>query len=508
MKKNFMTVAAMAVVAFFVSTEVAKAADITFSGQITTRMEVNEHSGGGASTGSGIGTAAAPSFNNDADEFIFSRVRLNAHANVNDTTSAFIQLQSVRNWGNPTSIAGGGAATGTVGTGAGSGNASGTANDADASVGVHQAYFILKNFANLPIAMDAKVGRQEIILDGHRLFGNTVWTPGMQSHDAITLSHKHDNMSLTLGMIRATENARTVDRNDANDSDAWLAHLNLKGVLGGQFSGYYVFIDEGCGGVSAAAAAGAVTNGGCTTGENNFHTIGGRQAGQLFGLDYRGEAYFQFGRADGVQNVNAGNPDTDRSAYMIGARVGKTFNNVMFKPGVTLWYDYLSGTTDEDQRNGDWNSFNTLFDTGHKFYGLQDLFLGVGTGAATGTRGLGLQDLAIKFKLNPMPGWTLKMAAHAFATAEGVGANPLTSGVTSSCGPGVRGCNNTANESYLGNEIDVTLINKYNANTNISVGYSNFNGSALFKEIKQSGTAGTVGDKDANWAYVQFDVKF
>jgi hypothetical protein len=496
MKKNFLTVAAMAVVAFFVSTEVAKAADISFSGQITTRMEVNEHSGGGSGTGSGIGTATAPSFNNDTDEFIFSRVRLNAHANVNDSTSAFIQLQSVRTWGQPSSAAQ------TVATGAGSGNASGTANDADATVGVHQAYFILKNFANLPIAMDAKVGRQEIILDGHRLFGNTIWTPGMQSHDAIVLSHAHDNMSLTLGLIRAQEDARLSDRNDANDSDAYLAHLNIKGVLGGQFSGYYVFLDNGCGGVAAAGTAGA---GGCSNGENNFHTIGGRQAGQLFGLDYRGEAYYQFGRADGVQNANAGNPDTDRSAYMFGVRVGKSFNNVMFKPGITLWYDYLSGTSDKDQRNGDWNSFNTLFDTGHKFYGLQDLFLGVGGGGATGTRGLGLQDLAVKLKFQPIPGWTFKAAAHAFATAEGAQANSSTAGFASTS---TVGANQGGNGSYLGNEYDLSLHNKYNANTNISIGFSNFNGTSTFKAIKQVGGANVIGSNDANWAYVQFDVKF
>jgi hypothetical protein len=51
MKKNFLTVAAMTVVAFFVSAEIAKAADVTFSGQVRTRWEVNEQNGGTAATG-------------------------------------------------------------------------------------------------------------------------------------------------------------------------------------------------------------------------------------------------------------------------------------------------------------------------------------------------------------------------------------------------------------------------------------------------------------------------
>jgi hypothetical protein len=469
MKKNFMTVAAMAVVAFFVSTEIAKAADISFSGQIRTRWEANEHTGN---------TQAGGNFGNNTDDSIFSSVRLAATANVNESTSAFIQLQSTRNWGNTTA--------GTGGSGAGEGNASNTANDNDSSVGVHQAYFTLKNFANLPIAMDAKVGRQEIILDGHRLFGNTVWTAGMQSHDAIRLNHKHDNMTLSLAYILANEDGRSADFNDGSDQDVYLAYFNYKGVLGGQFSAIYAYNN-------AAGTLGA--------GENSFSTIGGRQAGQLFGLDYRGEAYYQWGNADGTQNGNAGNPDTDRSAYMFGVRVGKTFQSVMFKPGVTLWYDYLSGTTDEDQRNGEWSSFNTLFDTGHKFYGLQDLFLGVGGGGATGTRGLGLQDLAIKFKLNPMPGWTLKLAAHAFATAQNAQTETTTAGFITTSPNGT--IQHEASQ-YLGNEIDLTLVNKYNANTNVMIGFSNFNGTNTFKTIKGA----TSGSADANWAYVQFDVKF
>ncbi|MEK9628616.1 MAG: alginate export family protein [Nitrospinota bacterium] len=492
MKKNFLTVAAMAVVAFFVSTEIAKAADITFSGQIRTRMEFNEHSGGRPATGSGFGTAASPSFNNDTDEFTFSSVRLAANANINDTTSAFIQMQSVRNWGNTT--------TANVADGSGSGNASGTADDADATVGIHQAYFTLKNF--LVDGVDMKLGRQEIKLDGWRLFGNTIWTPGMQSHDAVTFHHAHDNMTIVGGYIKAQEDSRDEDRNDANDSEVYLLWGNYKGVLGGQFSAYYVFVDNGCGGVTAAAAGGGA--GGCTNGENNFHTIGGRQAGQLFGLDYRGEFYYQFGRADGLSDLT-GAPDTDRSAYMFGVRVGKTFGNVMFKPGITLWYDYLSGTTDADQADGEWSSFNTLYDTGHKYYGLQDLFLGVGGGGTAGTQGLGLQDLAVKFKMNPMPGWTLNLDAHAFATAEGICANPTTSGV--SCA-NTSGANNARYETWLGNEFDLTLVNKYNKNTKIMIGFSNFNASAGMKKIKSVTTAGSVGPADANWAYLQFDVQF
>jgi len=67
MKKNFLTVIAMTVVAFFVSSEIAKAADISFSGQVRTRWEVSEHLGNGAVAGAGN---RAEAFADKADDFV------------------------------------------------------------------------------------------------------------------------------------------------------------------------------------------------------------------------------------------------------------------------------------------------------------------------------------------------------------------------------------------------------------------------------------------------------
>jgi len=488
MKKNFLTVIAMTVVAFFVSAEIAKAADITFSGQVRTRWELAEHIGNGVV--SGANDSNGKGFNNTPDDFINSSVRLAATANINESTSAFIQMQSNRTWGD----------TGSSTNGGGSGNASGQVNNQDASVGIHQAYFKIKNFLNLPMGWDAQVGRQELKLDGWRLFGNTIWTMGMQTHDMIKLTHKHDNVTATLGYILANEDGRTNDQNDDNDKDVYLAHLNVKGVLGGQFSGYYSFVDSGCNALQASTTADLS---GCSNYKNDFHTIGGRQAGNMFGLKYRVEAYGQFGDAAGIAHSSgatthgsyASGQDMDREAYMYGVRLTKGFNNVAYKPAVTLWYDYLSGTSDQDIKDGKWSSFDTLYDTGHKYYGLQDVFLGIGGGGTKGTKGLGLQDLAVKLKMNPVAGWTLKIDHHHFWTAEGV-SNINVSGVTTAVA--------AADTSFLGTEIDVTAVHKMNSATKVMIGYSNFNPSQSFRRIRNDQT----GPKDANWAYVQFDVKF
>tara|TARA_Y100000590_G_C14962669_1_gene729304 strand:- start:9 stop:551 length:543 start_codon:yes stop_codon:yes gene_type:complete len=180
---------------------------------------------------------------------------------------------------------------------------------------------------------------------------------------------------------------------------------------------------------------------------------------------------------------------------MYGVRLTKAFNNVSYKPAFTVWYDYLSGTSDDDLKNGKWSSWDTLYDTGHKYYGLQDLFLGIGGGGEKGTQGLGLQDFALKLKMNPVAGWTLKADYHYFWTAEGA-SNTIVSGNSNAVTSG--------DDGFLGNELDITAVNKLNSATKLMIGYSNFNAGQTFRRIRSA----TTGASDANWAYVQFDVKF
>jgi len=489
MKRNLLIIPALMVTAFFATTEIAKAADISFSGQILTRYEVNEH---------GRNTLNTFNDESDAGDFTVSRVRLNADVAVNDTTSAFIQMSRNATWGANT------ATSNNTGNATGANNGSFEVSDEDNNLGLHQAYFTLKNFATLPV--DLKMGRQQIVLDGHRLFGNTIWTVGQQTHDAVRLDHKHDNMTFSYAYITGSEGGvpgNNAAVNTDSEVDAHMGYFKYAGILGGNLSVTYAGIIDPCG-----------TNGAvCTTAntDNDQHTIGLRQAGQLYGIDYRGEYYYQWGDADEDADTLVGGTATgvgvERDAYMFGVRVGKSFKNVNMKPSLTVWYDYLSGTSDADltASSAKYKSFNPVFDTGHKFYGLQDLFLGIGTGSQTsGTGGLGLQDLAIKTKMSPAPGWTFKADYHWFWTAEGAAANADRglSGIGSSGSPTDESEPNRVASNALGNEIDLSLSNKYNANTTITAGFSNYSTTNLFRDLRN------VDGGGANWAYLMFDVKF
>jgi hypothetical protein len=373
-------------------------------------------------------------------------------------------------------------------------------------VGLHQAYFTLKNFFDIPV--DLRVGRQEIALDGHRLIGSTGWTPGAQAHDGIVLSHAQENMTLVYAFGKTLESATTQaapdDDTDINAHVLWGNFGHFKDILGGPLSVYFIALDDNSNNVAdtKVTGTGVYTNGAEV--DDNIYTVGFRQAGhldQLWGIDYRGEFYYQFGDAEGDAGTGAG-AGTDRRAQMFGLRVGKKFTNVAWTPSATIWYDHLSGTDDSDLAGGDHRAFHTLFDTGHKYYGFMDLFL---SGAGAGTSGLGLRDLAANFSAKPpVDALTLKADIHFFWTDVNLKDNPTqraANGVTAG---------SAADDNSLGQELDLTAVYKYNPNTTIVVGYSHFFADDLFYAVNgaASNPVGSTNNDDANWAYVMFNVVF
>jgi len=475
MKRKFFL--AIAVTALMVGSTIAQAADVSFSGQIRPRFEMDEDSR--------VGTDKASVFN--------TRVRLNAKANVNANTEVFMQFQSIGSWGVNDAD--------NNGTRQSQGGGGDQANDNLNDVGFHQAYLTLKNFGGL--AFDAKIGRQEVVLDGHRLFGHTGWTPGAQTSDAIRLTHSGGNHTINAIYIAET-NSDSIANDTNQNGHMYVLHTNSQGVLGGALSGYFVLLDD------SSASAELDSN-------QQWFTIGARQAGKLAGLDYRVEYYHQFG--DGAAAATASTNYTtannsaaiDRDAHMVGVRVGKTLTGVAGKPSITLWYDRLSGTDDDDIAGNDFGTFDTLSDTGHKFYGFQDFYL---SSVGAGTQSLGLQDLAIKAKFSPAAGWTAKADMHWFRTAvdgSGGDADTLINNNT------VINDGSALNED-LGSELDLTLVNKYDANTKIVIGYSHYWTSTTFGAVNNAGNATATNalagatssnnNEDSDWMYVMVDTKF
>ena len=474
MKKNYFL--AIAVAALLLAATVAQAADVTFGGQIRPRFNIDNDS----------------SDTSSPNTFFDTRVRLNAKANVNANTAVFLQFQSVGNWG-----ADGGGQTHN-GTRLAIGGGGEEANDNLSDVGFHQAYLTLKNFAGY--AADLKVGRQEIVVDGHRLFGHTGWTQGAQTSDAIRLTHAAGNHTLNYTYIAAEEqdSITTTARQDAN---VHFLHAQTQGIMGGTLTGIFTITDDHAGNSSAAFEDHEV-----------WYTIGARQKGKLSGLDYRVEYYHQFGDAGNIASDCAcaitGATETgdsvDRNAHMFGLRVGKTFKNAAWSPTLTLWFDSLSGTDDDDASGGEFGTFDVMYDTGHKFYGLMDFYLNR-AGSTTGY--YGLEDYALKFKGTPKAGWTVKADFHHFRTQTEISGGDANTVIATDATLG------GAMDEDLGTEIDLTLAHKYDANTTIALGYSHYFTTSTFGMLNggaagSGGTAGSNNNDDADWTYLQIDTKF
>jgi len=470
MKKNFYL--AIAVAALMLASEVAWAADIQFSGQFRPRMN----------------------FDSDASDqttntTIFdTRVRLNAKSNINANTSVFLQLQSVGSWG----VDGG---TDQRGTRQSLGGGGDQASDTLSDVGFHQAYLTLKNFAGQ--AVDMKIGRQEVVIGGHRLFGHTGWLQGAQTSDAIRLTHSGGNHTLGYTYIAGDNSDVITTTADANETTHMLT-ASTQGVMGGALEGIAVMTLDG-------------NTGDGWEDDMTWYTVGARQKGKAGGLDYRVEFYHQFGDAGaianaagmGVTGANLSGDSVDRDAQMLGIRVGKTFKNAKGSPSVTLWFDSLTGTDDDDITSGDWGAFDNMMDTGHKFYGFMDFFLNR-QGSTTGY--YGLEDYAIKTKMSPVAGWTFKMDWHHFRTQTGL---DDADGSTAATG----GTANAAMSPDLGSEVDFTLAHKYDANTKIVFGVSHYWTSTTFSQLNggaagSGGTAGSNNNDDADWGYIMIDTKF
>lgn len=387
--------------------------DIVLGGQLRPRYELNDKN-----TVSGT----------DANHFFSQRSRLNVGIDAGGSIKGFVQFQDVRTWGEETSTL--------------------TDYNAD-NFDIHQAYVDLINFANIPFTL--RIGRQEIILDGHRLVGSVNWTQQARSWDGVKLNANLGPALINLFGAKERENTGTGDSETAATRDK-------------NFYGAWAKIKV----TDAVAVSGTVLyqNDDSTDNDLNRATLGVRGTFKSGDIKGRVEGYLQTGDASST---------TDAEAYMIGARLGYTFADVKIKPNITLWYDYLSG--DSDTTDNKDKAFNTLYATNHKFYGFMDYFLNV----PLHTTKKGLQDIAVKATIKPAQKVTLLAHFHHFLLAEDSALD---------------------GKKELGQELDLTLKWKYHKQLMIVTGYSHFFNKKLERALSSR------GNNDTDWAYLMMDFKF
>jgi len=342
------------------------------------------------------------------NSFTELRTRLGIKFSPAHDLSAFIQLQDSRRFGTePNTLT--------------------ATNNAD----VHQAYFKIHNFFNLPL--DVTAGRMELSYGAQRLLGAVGWHNVGRSFDGGMVKLHTSMLDVDFIGTRLTETGKTSD-----SLDTWMhaAYGNLKLVKDHKIQPYVI----------AESIA-----------DSNFnrYTVGLLMSGSIAGISHEIEMAYQGGSVS--KNV-------DIAAYMLTLNVSYKFN-APFTPLIGGGVDYLSG--DDEKNPAKVKVFHTLYATNHKFYGFMDYFLNI----PKDTYKKGLTDMYGKVALTPVKKLKLTAVYHVFqANAD----YTLTSGSTS---------------KSFGSEADITLVYKYSDPVKLQGGFSMFMPGAIFKETKGKDSA-------------------
>ena len=271
---------------------------------------------------------------------INNRTRLNLDYHHGDQLQLFLSFQNVNIWGQAPQV---------------------QLNDRTGGLSIFEAY------AALPIYKDinAKIGRQMIVLDEDRIFGSLDWHPAGRAHDAININWKNDKLSLrsffAFNQNYFDGNASSVNGNVNNPKGQYFyiapgtqPYQHLEAV-----HAHYDFAPTQ--GLSFLVANLGQRNSSNNDIDYNMQTIGFHYRGKSDALRYGAEGYLQTGK-------NAAGKD--KEAFLLAALVGYQFTPTF---SATLGLDYLSGNDTNSSSNKD-KAFNPFSGTNHKFYGFMDHF--------------------------------------------------------------------------------------------------------------------------------------
>ncbi len=377
--------------------------------------------------------------NTDADgsNFVSQRTRLNFNFE-QDKIRLGVILQNVRVWGDVSTLA-----------------------SDDNATALHEAWAeaVLSNTITL------KMGRQEIVYDDHRIFGNVGWAQQARSHDAFLFKFTPNSKNrLDIGLALNADSQSGIDN----------LYTNAAGYKAFQYAWYHGNFDKfGLSFLVLNTGIEYLENVGLQNQEQAveyMQTIGPRLTYKSGKFNANASAYFQTGNTANLANHST----FDVSASYFAGNIGyKTSAN--FTLGIGL--EYLSGK-DMNSTDTDVKSFAPLFGTNHKFNGWMDYFY-----VGNHKNSVGLTDInaTVAYKKDK---FSAKLIPHFFSAAADV----------------FNG--STKMDANLGTEIDLTLGYKLAKNITLSAGYSKMFATDTMEILK-----GGDRDEDNSWGWIMFTFK-
>ncbi len=328
--------------------------------------------------------------------YTLSRVRLAFDAVPAENVRAFIQAQDSRVFGSEND----GLIFNTLGD--------------SKNLDIHQGYIEINQLFCPELMM--RLGRQELSYGNERIVGSVGFHNIGRSFDGVlfrlsTESIVLDAFAMNTGeyhVYSATATPAAVAYVRDNGQNFYGSNLTLKNMPEHKMDFYAFYqwnrhqtnVDE--------ADLNRITLG--TYGKGNFDVV-----------EYEAEFAYQGGKIKG----------TDISAYLLSANFGyKTDMSPLSK--ISLGCDYLSGTPSGDMK---FKSFDPIYHTGHKFYGLMDYFINI----PTNTANAGLIDIYARAGFKFSDQFESSLWIHQMSLAQEVNS-----------------------EKGIGQELDVTILYKYN----------------------------------------------
>ena len=365
--------------------------------------------------------------NAKGSNFVSQRTRLNFGFK-NEKLRLKIVMQNVRVWGDV-----------------------GTLSSDDKASALHEAW--AEAIVNTKTSF--KLGRQEIVYDDHRIFGNVGWAQQARSHDALLFKYTPNATNkLDIGLALNSDSQSNVDD----------LYSNAAGYKSLQYAWYH-------GGFNKLGVSFLLLNTGIEYLDVNneqtidyMQTIGPRLTYKSGKFNANAAAYLQTGKSK----------DSKVKASYFAGNIGYKFTKEW---SLGLGVEQLSGTN-SNASSTDIKSFAPLFGTNHKFNGFMDYFY-VGNHANS----VGLRDLNMTLGYSKNK-FSAKLIPHLFSAAADVfdGATKM--------------------DARLGTEIDFTIGYKIAKDINLNAGFSKMFATETMEVLKG-------GDKDENnsWAWVMITFK-
>jgi hypothetical protein len=368
-----------------------------------------------------------------AANFVSQRTRLNAFYG-NESFKFYLSLQDVRVWGDVPQL-----------------------NTSDVNgTSIHEAW----GEAKICDRFSIKVGRQEIVYDDHRMFGNVGWTQQGRSHDAAVIKYKPgENHKIDVGLAY-----------NANGESLYKEDYTLNNYRTFQYIWYH-------GNFKTIGLSFLVLNNGLPYMDNSDSTNIEQKVAfsQTFGprITYKNDTwalnaatYFQSGK-------NGKNENLASRYFAVDAafKISEMFN-------IGVGFEYLSGTDTKQQGKDDDRSFTPFYGTNHKFNGWMDYFY---VGNWVGNVGLSDIFIPVKFKKNK---FSAAFIPHYFSAAAKV-AKKQADGSWKEYSNG------------LGTEIDLMFGYAVSEAVNLQAGYSQMFATETMQAVK-----GGNNENTNNWAWV------